>query len=179
MPGHHHQLPARQAAGVMVDLGGGYGGSIYERLVENEIDVKGFKGSEALDRRTHDKLLGFKNKRTEAYWRFREALDPDQPNGSPIMLPDDRFLVADFTAPTFRLSGERSSSSREKEDVVARLGRSTDRGDAVVMAWAYGPTYITDGENWRQAQAEKDRARGFGGRRPQVMMSARQRARRR
>jgi hypothetical protein len=44
--GHHHELPQAQA-GVMIDLGGGYGGSIYERLIENEIDAKGFKGSES------------------------------------------------------------------------------------------------------------------------------------
>lgn len=169
----------RNKAGVMVDLGGGYGGSIYEKLFENEIDVKGFKGSSKSTRRTSpDHLLGFSNKRTEAYWRFREALDPDQPNGSPIMLPDDRFLVADLTAPTFR-ENNTIIQLEPKEDVVARLGRSTDRGDAVVMAWAYGPTFVTEGENWRRETAEKDRSRGFGGRRPQVMMSARQRARRR
>lgn len=169
----------RHKSGVMVDMGGGYGGSIYERLLENEIDVKGFKGSEASTRRTHDKQLAFKNKRTEAYWRFREALDPDQVGGSPIMLPDDRYLVADLTAPTFEVHGRTVIQLEPKEDVCARLGRSTDRGDAVVMAWAYGPTYITDGEQWRRAAAEKDKARGFGGRRPQVVMSARQRARRR
>ena len=169
----------RNRAGVMVDLGGGYGGSIYEKLFENEIDVKGFKGAAKSTRRTQpDHLLGFSNMRTQAYWRFREALDPDQPNGSPIMLPDDRFLVADLTAPTFRENGT-TIELEPKEKVVERLGRSTDRGDAVVMAWAYGPTHITDGESWRRETAEKDRARGFGGRRPVVRFSARQMARRR
>lgn len=169
----------RDRAGVMVDLGGGYGGSIYERLLENEIDVRGFKGSESSNRRTHDKLLGFKNKRTEAYWKFREALDPDQPGGSPIMLPDDRFLVADLTAATFQVIGRTVIELERKEDVMKRLGRSTDRGDAVVMAWAYGPTYITDGADWEKQLREKDKTRAFRGMRPQVVMSARQRARRR
>lgn len=170
----------RNQAGVMVDMGGGYGGSIYERLLENEIDVKGYKGATVSTRRTQDNQRGFSNKRTESYWKFREALDPDQPGGSPIMLPDDRFLVAELTAPTFE--DKRSSTGlvielESKEDVVARLGRSTDRADAVIMAWAYGPTYLTDGEQWRAEQKEKDKARGFGGQRPQVRFSARQSAR--
>jgi hypothetical protein len=167
----------RDKAGVIVDLGGGYGGSIYERLIENEIDTRGFKGAAASTRRTHDGLLGFKNRRTEAYWRFREALDPDQKGGSPIMLPDDRHLVADLTAPGFREHGQ-VLELEPKDDVMKRLGRSPDRGDATVMAWAYGPTYLTDGDNWRKQAEERARARGFRGK-PQVVMSQRQAARRR
>jgi hypothetical protein len=53
-----------------------------------------------------------------------------------------------------------------KEDVCARLGRSTDEGDAVVMAWSAGPTYITDGDLWRAQAAERAPLR----RRPQVIM---------
>lgn len=169
----------KNKAGVMVDLGGGYGGSIYERLIENEIDTRGFKGSEGSSARTHDKLLGFRNKRTEAYWKFREALDPDHqdfPGGSTIALPDDRFLVADLTAPTFR-EHNKVIELEPKESVCKRLGRSTDRGDAVVMAWAYGPRYLTDGDDWRKHAAEQSKARGFGGQRPAVKFSPRQRAR--
>lgn len=166
----------RDLAGVVVDLGGGYGGSLYEKLHENQIDVVGFKGAEGSVRRTADKLLGFKNKRTEAYWRFREALDPDQPGGSPIMLPDDRHLVADLTAPTFSAPGK-IIELEKKEDVAERLGRSPDRGDAIVMAWSYGPTYITEGDNWRKAAEERAKSRGWRGR-PQVVMSRRQQARR-
>lgn len=173
----------RDRAGVMVDMGGGYGGAIYEQLFTNDVDVKAYKGAMASNKRTHpDGQRGFANKRTEAYWRFREALDPAQDGGSPIMLPDDRMLVADLTSPTFKdVRGQHGLTIQlePKEDVVARLGRSTDRGDAVVMAWAYGPTYLTDGDSWRKEAAERAQARGLGGRRPQVRMSARQSARRR
>src|SRR3546814_1539203 len=79
-------------------------------------------------------LLGFYNKRSETIWRFREALDPSQPGGSPIALPPDPMLVADLTAPTFTVP-PRGIKVESKEDVCKRLGRSTDRGDAVVMAW--------------------------------------------
>ncbi len=41
-----------------------------------------YKGSEASNARTADRKLGFTNKRTEAWWKFREALDPSRPGGS-------------------------------------------------------------------------------------------------
>jgi hypothetical protein len=69
---------------------------------------------------------------------FREALDPGQPGGSPIALPPDPKLVADLTAPTFEVTPN-GIKAEPKEKVCERLGRSTDRGDAVVMAWFEGP----------------------------------------
>jgi hypothetical protein len=143
---------------VVVDMGGGYGGSIYEQLNENDIDVIAHKGSEKSVRRTKDQLLSFRNKRSEAIWKFREALDPSQPGGSPIALPDDQLLLADLAAPTFKVVGT-ELQVEPKEDVCKRLQRSTDRGDAVVMAWTAGPTYLTDGTEW-EARAREMR-RGY------------------
>jgi len=135
----------RDDAGVIVDMGGGYGASTYEQLKENRIDVRAFKGAEASTQRTKpDGQLGFANMRTQVYWRFREALDPGQPNGSPIWLPDDQELYADLTAPTF-LEDRKLITLETKEKVIERLGRSPNKGDAVVMAWSYGPRYIADG----------------------------------
>ena len=127
----------RDGATVTVDMGGGYGGDTYSVLTDNNIEVKAYKGSEATPGRTRDGKLAFSNRRAEAYWKFREALDPSQPGGSTIMLPDDPRLVSDLTAPKY--SVERNGIKLEpKEEVVARLGRSPDKGDAVVMAWYYG-----------------------------------------
>src|SRR3990167_5406531 len=139
----------RDEAAVIVDMGGGYGGSLLERLIENGITAKGFKGAEASTRRTRDRKLGFTNKRTEVWWLFREALDPDQPGGSPIALPADSQLVADLTSPTFEVT-PRGIKLEPKEEVIERLGRSTDRGDAVTMAWSAGMTFATDGMSWRK-----------------------------
>jgi len=124
-------------AKVIVDMGGGYGGPLYETLRENEIDTMAWKGAEATKGRTKDRKLGFYNKRSEALWKFREALDPSQDSGSPIALPSDPELVADLTAPTFEVTA-RGIKAESKEDVCERLGRSTDKGDAVVMAWMSG-----------------------------------------
>lgn len=140
----------RHNAIVVVDMGGGYGGPMMEKLRENEIQCIAHKGAESSVARTKDKQLGFWNKRSEVIWKFREALDPSQPGGSPIMLPpDDRLLLADLAAPTFEVT-PRGIRVESKEDVCKRLGRSTDRGDAVVMAWSAGPTYVDSGNIWRQ-----------------------------
>ena len=145
----------RNNAVVIVDVGGGYGGSLLERLIENQIAVKAFKGAEASTKRTRDRKLGFTNKRSEAWWLFREALDPDQPGGSPIALPEgDSLLVADLTSPTFEVT-PRGIKLEPKEDVKERLGRSTDRGDAVVMAWSEGLTYLTAGVEWRKVSGRQ------------------------
>lgn len=154
---------------VIVDMGGGYGGPIYETLTENEIRAIPYKGSAESVRRTQDGQLKFKNMRTEALWRFREALDPSQPGGSPIVLYPSNLLLADLAAPTFRLAPGGELVAEPKEKVCERLGRSTDEGDAVVQAWTGGPTYVTDGEAWR-AVAEAGRRTNMGGQRPQVVM---------
>jgi hypothetical protein len=132
----------RDSAIVVIDMGGGYGGGILEHLKGNGVETIGYKGSAAAVSRTRDGQMGYVNKRSETIWRFREALDPDQPGGSPISLPPDQELVADLTAPTCETVSHRGGMAikvESKEDVCDRLGRSTDKGDAVVMAWSVGP----------------------------------------
>ena len=137
----------RNKALVVVDMGGGYGGPLYEQLKSNDIECKAYKGSEASVRRTADGQLPFANTRTEAYWRFREALDPAQPGGSPISLPPSQSLLADLATPTWEMRSGKIHME-PKESVTLRLGRSPDEGDAAVMAWSGGPTYVTDGQAW-------------------------------
>ncbi len=123
---------------VVIDMGGGYGGAALEHLRHNGMDVTAYKGAEGSLGRTVDRTLGFVNKRSEALWRFREALDPSQEGGSPIALPDDPILLSDLTSPRFEV-GPRGIKVETKEDLVKRIGRSPDRGDAVVMCWSDGP----------------------------------------
>lgn len=160
----------RDQAVVVVDMGGGYGGAMYEKLHENQINAVAYKGAEATSQRTKDGHFRFYNKRTQSYWRFREALDPDQPGGSNIYLPPDQILMADLCAPGFfecRVEGQPAIQAEPKEKVTARIGRSTDRGDAVVMAWSAGPTYVTDADDWQRKMVHNQ---GLG-RRPIVVMS--------
>jgi hypothetical protein len=132
---------------VVLDMGGGYGGPMYEHLKTNKVEVNRYKGAEKSMRRSRDGKLQFTNKRSAALWTFREALDPGQPGGSPIALPPDPRLVADLTAPTFKVTPN-GIQAEPKEKVCERLGRSTDRGDAVVMGWFEGPRLLTDAMEW-------------------------------
>lgn len=132
---------------VVLDMGGGYGGPTYEHLMKNKVETKVYKGAEASTRRSADGKLRFTNKRTAALWIFREALDPGQPGGSPIALPPNPKLIADLTAPTFTVTPN-GIKAETKELVCERLGRSTDSGDAVVMAWFEGPRKLDSALDW-------------------------------
>lgn len=147
----------RDLAIPIVDLGGGYGSGCFEQLRSNNIEVQGYKGAAKSVRRTKDKQLGYFNVRSEALWAFREALDPDQVGGSPIALPDDPVLVADLCAPTLDMTFN-GIKAESKEDVCERLGRSTNRGDAVIMAWHGGPKALTHGQAWPRSTPRMNRA---------------------
>lgn len=127
----------RDSAPVVVDVGGGYGGAVTLRLKDNGISHVGFNGANASMARTKDGQLKFANKRAEAWWKFREELDPDQQGGSAIALPPDPELRADLAAPTYEV-GPRGLLIESKEDIRKRLGRSPGKGDAVVMCLSEG-----------------------------------------
>jgi hypothetical protein len=127
----------RDAAAVVIDVGGGYGGAVGLRLKDNNLSFSPFNGANAGVGKTRDRQLGFANKRAQAIWKFREALDPDQPGGSEIALPPDPELRSDLAAPTYEV-GQRGIVIESKEEIRKRLGRSTGKGDAVVMAWDDG-----------------------------------------
>lgn len=127
----------RDNATVVVDLGGGYGSSMYEQLHANGVEPKGYKGAEAAYGKTLCGKFTFNNARSAAIWRFREALDPGQPGGSQIALPPRATLLADLTAPTYEPDSKQIIVESKKK-VCERLGRSTDEGDAVIMAFSKG-----------------------------------------
>lgn len=136
----------RNNAAVVVDVGGGYGGGVRERLAENDIEVRPFNGAGGSGQFTRDRQLGFVNKRAEAAWRFREALDPDQEHGSAIALPPDPQITAELTAIRWKLTSA-GIQIESKEDLKKpeRLGRSPDKGDAIIMAWSEGERAIVAG----------------------------------
>ncbi len=130
---------------VVIDMGGGYGGVPFTTLQENGVQPIAYKGSETSQARTADRKLGFFNKRTEAWWKLREALDPSRMGGSGVDLPDDQELLSDLTSVRFSTVQHRGVmciKAETKEDVVKRLGRSPDKGDAVVMCWSRGDATV-------------------------------------
>ena len=120
----------RDSACLVVDVIG-IGASVYDHLEGNGVRCMAFNSAEKSEGRDMSGSLGFYNKRAEWWWRMREALDPAY--GEAIALPPDSQLRADLCAPRWRL-GPRGIQVESKEEIAARIGRSTDRGDAAVYA---------------------------------------------
>jgi hypothetical protein len=114
----------------------GVGAAVYDLAKSHSLRVKSIIFSEAAPGKDRTGTLEFVNLRAYAYWRLREALDPN--TGDNLALPPDPELLADLCAPKWemRVSGVQVES---KEDVAKRFGRSTDCGDAVVLASLPGP----------------------------------------
>jgi hypothetical protein len=120
----------RDAAPVHVDVVG-WGSSAYDFLVDNKVHAVPVNGANKASGRTADGQLSFANKRAEIWWRMREALDPMNPD--PIALPNDAKLKADLCAPRWKLITT-GILVESKEEILRRIGRSPDRGDAAVYA---------------------------------------------
>lgn len=158
----------------VIDVGEVNGAEAFAHLEENGVQCVRHMGMDPSVGRTKSKHLKFYNKRAEVYWKFMEALDPEQDGGSPIALPDDPELVAELCIIKWELSPQ-GIKVTPKKDVVSELGHSPDKADAVVQAWSDGAKSITHLGQWREDQ----RSGNFGGkRRPAVNMGPRRSTRR-
>ena len=162
----------RDGAIPVIDCGERNGAEAYGHLQANGIECQRHLGIDPSTGRTLEKHLKFFNKRAEVYWKFMEALDPNQDGGSPIQLPDDAMLRSDLTAVSWELTPN-GIKLTPKDKLVKLLGRSPDRGDAVVQAWSSGEKAITGMLEWRDDQRggmigkRKTPAVNFGPRRSQ------------
>ena len=123
----------RDNAKVNVDVIG-VGSSVFDCLRPSlGNSVVAMNASEGSDRRDKSGQLGFLNRRAEWWWGLREALDPA--SGQDLALPPDPELRVDLCAPRWKLTA-RGIQIESKDDLRKRIGRSPDRGDAVVYAVA-------------------------------------------
>lgn len=99
----------------------------------------GARSSDYVDR---SGKLKMRNIRAEYHWRMREALDPV--HGDNLALPDDKMLLADLCAPRYEPTTA-GIQIEPKEKIRERLGRSPDRGEAVMLA------VLPDGNRKKQA----------------------------
>ncbi len=165
----------KHSAVPVIDCGERTGAEAFAHLEENGVDCQRHVGMDSSVARTKEKQLKFFNKRAEVYWKFMEALDPAQDGGSPIGLPDDPMLKADLTILTWELTPN-GIKVMSKKDAVALLGRSPDRGDAVVQSWSSGPRSVTHLHEWRKDQLAGTML-GKINRRPSVNLGPRRRNR--
>lgn len=146
----------RDDAVIAVDLGGGWGGSTLTHLKTHlKLPSAGINPSTKATARSACGRYGFKNRRAELFWRLREALNPA--TGQNIELPPDEDMAQDLAAPEFEVTLQ-GIQIESKDDIKRRLGRSPDRGDAVLLAWAGGSGAVK-----KIARMEADRARKEAG----------------
>lgn len=108
----------------------GVGASVYDQLVPlvSTIAISAGSGTDESDK---TQRLRFANVRAAMWWLFREALEDEN---SALSLPDDRELRSELCAPKFSVRNGRILVE-SKDDIRKRIGRSTDKADAVIMAW--------------------------------------------
>ncbi len=129
------ELTYRRAENVETPVGVdviGVGASAYDATVDMMSNVIPFNASSASFKTDQSGKYGFINLRAEAWWKLREALDPE--SGENIALPDLRELRIELCAPRFTTVGARYKIE-DKEAIKKRIGRSPDLADAVVIAW--------------------------------------------
>lgn len=120
----------------------GIGSSVYDHLkILGGVTVHPVNVGEGSNARDKTERYQFTNLRSQIYWQLREALDPA--SGENIALPPGRELRADLRAARFSIvAGKIKVES--KEDMKKRLGRSPDKGEAIMLAW-YGACGFVDG----------------------------------
>jgi len=100
---------------------------MYENTPIQPVNVG--SGSDYTDRSGRLKM---RNLRSEAYWRMRDALDPEQ--GSQVALPPGNEIVADLCSARYQSLANGVVQVESKDDIKRRLGRSPDVGDALLLS---------------------------------------------
>lgn len=145
----------------------GIGAGILSKLREDGYDVDAFIAGEA-DRSTDESgELRFINRRSAGWWHLRSLLDPRpvEVDGQwvstcKLALPKDDVLLGDLVTPTWKMSSGGRIQVESKDTIRQRLHRSTDRGDALMMAcfpseavrMVIGTTADPEDRGWRRLQ---------------------------
>jgi len=110
----------------------GVGGGVTDRLHEQGFDITPVNFAES----AHDGDR-FANRRTEMFWRLRDALNPDAPTPDALAIPR-RFaeLAGEITRPLYSYTSRGQIKLESKDDIKARLGRSPDLADALALTFA-------------------------------------------
>ncbi|MCA9741406.1 terminase family protein [candidate division KSB1 bacterium] len=111
----------------------GVGSSAYDIAKGQGLAVHAVNWAEKAESTDRSGKLRFVNKRAEQAWRLREALDPD--SDDLIALPNDPELLADLAALRWKMQAS-GIKIESKDEIRARIGRSPDAGDAVILALA-------------------------------------------
>lgn len=119
---------------IIIDITGTAGGGVYDslNLMATNAQVYPFVAAAKSEYKDRSGRIKMRNKRTEAYWRFRDWLDPTNNTGA--ILPEDPELRVELAATRWYMYPS-GAGIEEKEDIMERLpnNRSPDKADAVAM----------------------------------------------
>jgi hypothetical protein len=136
----------------------GLGAGVYDRLLEQKLPVHPFNAGGKSPFTDESGQMGFINRRAEVWWRLREMLNPAY-QGEPVALPNNDKVTGDLTTPHWRVTSSGNIQVESKEDIYARLRRSTDDGDAIAEAFA--PPVLKGKRQFRGAAAGKRGGVGY------------------
>lgn len=112
----------------------GVGASVFDSLRRHIGDkARPLNASQGTEETDKTGQVAFLNRRAQWWWRLREALDPI--TGDAIALPSDRELLSDLVAPHYSFN-TRGVQIESKDEITKRIGRSPDKGDSLVYAFA-------------------------------------------
>lgn len=133
----------------------GLGAGVVDAIKASDAPVVAVNVAESSEVLDESGNKAFVNLRAELWWTLREELDPKGPD--PLALPPDDELLGDLAAPTYKITAKGAIQIEDKEETKSRLGRSPDRGDAVVLTFApveeeppiCAPGLVTENSIWR------------------------------
>ena len=120
---------------IHIETDGGLGAAVYDMLREQKVPklYPITVGGKTL-RTDKSGELRFQNVRSAMWWNMRERLDPDS-SEEPVMLPPNDILRNDLVTPKWEMMSNGTVKLESKDEIRKRLGRSTDYGDAVCLAF--------------------------------------------
>lgn len=115
----------------------GVGAGVYDRLVEQRLNVIGFdSGGSPFDKSR------FMNRRAEVYWELREAMENEEVDIDPL----DDDLASQLQSIKWKLDSKGRIGIESKDEMKKRGLPSPDRADAVMFASATPPPTLEPGD---------------------------------
>ena len=119
---------------IQIETDGGLGAAVYDNLREKSVPLlRPITVGGSTHFRDKSKQLRFDDVRSAMWWNMRELLDPD--NGEELMLPPVEELKIDLSSPSWEMISDGVVKVEAKKSIRARIGRSTDYGDACCLAF--------------------------------------------
>jgi hypothetical protein len=110
----------------------GVGAGVYDKLKRRNRRAVPLNVANRTDKKDKSGQIEFYNLRAASMWKLREDLDPGR--DATLCLPPDENLAKDLASARWSIMAGGKMVIEEKKAIKKRIGRSPDRGDAVILA---------------------------------------------